>query len=475
MPLISMATPYGLRSRVLAAPAELRHVVLRAVNPALANELTVVEENPSQAASRVRKLDADTAEQLVEFVTNAQVLRELHAAERREGVSTAIRSRAHALGVDLYKVDKPEAAPAGSTLVARTEKALAKPFSQALIALSKMATVDEAAVRAWFAKLGPDTDWPTVFSNIDRHRTLRVEVLIDAIDREAVSIPKLLPAYEHLVHSAAQAYKGALNPTAIQALEAAITAGYGISEVRFEGLTDEGRTFLETAAPLMRILCGVATPKEAAAAYSDALASEEENNRGRHMAEAIISCVRTPEIAAAIAPLLDTEPSQGNPYRYYWRAAHEAASRFVAIPGIDEETTRICWSHLGSNLEEVVRGKLGPKPTEADITWLLERFADPDDEKFDVDNVLSGLDYGERSPEVESFVARVLAELPGGAAKVLNNSRRWGSPWLVEATLAKAGEKLGTNAAAWAVFMKEVDSFNGRMDELIEAAIIATS
>jgi hypothetical protein len=192
------------------------------------------------------------------------------------------------------------------------------------------------------------------------------------------------------------------------------------------------------------------------------------------MVEAIVSCVRTPEIAIALAPLLSKEVTN-NGFSRYWRLSYDAAARFVVIPGIDQETTRICWSHLSASLEEVVRGKLGPKPTEADITWLLERFADPDDDNFNVDNVLNSLDYGERSSEVDNFVDRVLAELPGGAASVLNNARRWGTPWLVETALKRAGEKLGTNAAAWAVFMKEVDGFNGLMDELIEAAIIATA
>jgi hypothetical protein len=474
MPLISMATPYGLRARVLAAPSELRHIVLRAVNPALANELVAVEENPSQASSRVRKLDAESAEQLVEFVNDPQVLRALHASERRDGVSSAIRSRASDLNVDLYEVDRPETTPAGTNLGLRTAKALAKPFDAALIALSKMATVDEPAVRAWCENFGQDTDWGQVLSQLGRHYTVRSQVLTDAIEREAVSIDKLLPGNESLLFGAIQSYKGALNPTAIQAIEVTLAAGFSLNEGSFELLTDEARTHLDTAGPLVRILCGVATPEEAATAYNDALVSEQEDNRHRHMVEAIVSCVRTPEIAIALAPLLSKEVTN-NGFSRYWRLSYDAAARFVVIPGIDQETTRICWSHLSASLEEVVRGKLGPKPTEADITWLLERFADPDDDNFNVDNVLNSLDYGERSSEVDNFVDRVLAELPGGAASVLNNARRWGTPWLVETALKRAGEKLGTNAAAWAVFMKEVDGFNGLMDELIEAAIIATA
>jgi hypothetical protein len=474
MPLISMATPYGMRSRVLAAPSELRHVVLRAVNPALANELMAVEENPSQAASRVRKLDAESAEQLVEFVNDTQVLRALHESERREGVSAAIRSRASDLNVDLYQVDRPEPSPAGTTLGLRTEKALAKPFDAALIALSKMANVDEPAVRAWCENFGPDTDWVQVLSHLARHYTVRSQVLTDAIEREAVSIDKLLPGNESLLFGAIQSYKGPLNPTAIQAIEAALAAGFSLNDGSFELLTDEARAHLDTAGPLVRILCGVATPEEAANAYQTALETEHDNTRNRHMTEAIVSCVRTPEVAGALAPLLSQEINNGG-FSRYWRLSYDAAARFIVIPGIDQETTRICWGNLSASLEDVVRGKLGPKPTEADITWLLERFADPDDDNFNVDNVLNGLDYGDRTPEVDNFVDRVLAELPGGAAKVMNNARRWGTPWLVETALKRAGEKLGTNAAAWAVFMKEVDGFNGLMDELIEAAIIATT
>jgi hypothetical protein len=264
----------------------------------------------------------------------------------------------------------------------------------------------------------------------------------------------------------------------VSLLERAIDEGYCFNSLPYTGCPDDVEALLVNAALPLRQLCGVAGVDEVVAGLTTMLAAyvptgSRYDSVGQMVTSVFVN-TRTAEMADALAPLVQVAKSTLGDAA--WRLGQAAAGHLITIEGISNTTTRTLWRDLAeASTVEIFAGKLGPQPTDEDITWLLERYADPTDEGFDLQGMIYRLGWGEPNPALAGYMDRILMEVPGSAEVLLSSSRSWGTNWMIEAVMAKASELLGSNVPAWNIFMQQVDGHSGLFGDLVSAAIIATA
>ena len=475
MALTRLVTPYAKRRHVASAPLAVRLTVLRAVNAPLANELEAVEAEPSSALSRMKKLDAETAVELVGLITSREALRAA-LGDRRDSVSGAVQVRASMLSFNLAHTD-PSVAPTkqvGVSTETRTAKVLAKPTDEAIAALAKMATLDESAVLNWTKTLDRTTPWDKLVAATNRHWGLAESIIKDALIREVVDIPAYLTSGDlHVIVTAAQNHEGELNASMILVLDQAIAREHPFNEINASGLSDAAFDALATASLDLRMICNVATAEEAVAGFYQPPAVQARRQDVHENLRRLYANVRSADIADALTPLIaEAKAPLGYPGM---RFANAAAQHLLTIPGIKHSTVRELWAHIDSAMSAVLSGDCGPQPSDDDITWLIERYGDAADERFDVSSLLSAIGYATRTEASAAFTNRILFEMPGGAAALLNTNQRWRDDWLSSTLFEHATEKLQHNVAAWRIFLSEVDGYDGLFEDLLHAAVIATA
>lgn len=476
MALLNLASGYATVRRIKAVPAELRFVALQAVNAPLAAEVERLNESPEGALARLKKLDAASAEEAISHVTNAATLYQAQN-ESRSQVGSAVLERAHMLGINLHEVPKTDRpAPVPATLT-RTQRAVAKPVGEAAVALGKMATIDDDTVLEWSSSLGPDAPWHTVFTETKRHYSVHSRIIRDALVREVLEIEKLWDEWGGaMLHSVAM-YEGEVNATFVRLLDTAMQNNLPVGQLKMTSLTEEARTALDRSGLALRHMCGVASITEVTDGIRKMLSeyTPSVSRYGDDTADAIqrvFTDTRDPEMADALAPLLPV--AIGVVGDAAWRMGSQAAQTFLMIQGVSVETMRISWRYLGQSMHEVLKGEYGPVPSHDDVTWLLARYGDEQDEEYDFSDVLYRLAWDASNEHVQSFCERVLFEMPGGAKNLVGASGYGNAP-LVELVMKHAGSVLGENVAAWSLFLQQVDSHDGLFLDLVNAAVIATA
>jgi hypothetical protein len=475
MALTHLVTPHAKRRHVAAAPPAVRLTVLRAVNAPLANELEALEADPIQAMTRMRKLDAETAIEIAGLMTSPVALRAI-LQDQRDSVTYAVRVRASDLGIDLSatEVTQPTPRQVNASTETRTARVLAKPINEAITALAKMATIDEAAVLAWVHTLDESAPWAEIVAATNRHWGLARSVITDALVREAVNVDAYLATGDlQTITTAASAHEGELNATMVAVLNQAVIRDHPVHEVKATSISREALAALKTAALPIKMMCDVATPQEVVAAFNTWPPPSSRPADAYEQFSLLYSNVRSAEVAEAITPLIGSlEPLMGY---LYSRFSANAAEHLLKLPNIGHDTVRQLWAHSGASMQEVLRGSYGPVPSQDDLTWLIERYGDAEDAKFDVSIILSAISYSERSDMGDQFTNRILHEMPGGAAALLRTNMRWREDWMSSIVLEYATGKLQDNVSAWRVFLSEAESYTGLFEELLNAAVVATA
>ncbi len=476
MALTNIHSGYSTARRLESVPAELRMTVLQAVNAPMAAEVVRIDENPDEALARLRKLDVESATEAISYVTNPAALHAMRG-DTRTAVLDQIRERAKDLKLNLAAPIPAEAKPVVSMTPSRTAKALEKPVPEAIKALAKMATIEDTAVLAWVDTLGADTAWDDLLSAMSRHSRLIDSIIHSALSREVIDISSVWSKWSHYLLRSATEQTGPLTKTQVAVFELATTECAWRERPKFVGYTETGRKAIEHASIPVRHLCGEASPLEVVNGLQAVLvAFKPSGNRydvAADVVEGLFLNVRTPEMADTLVPHLRTSidilADAG------WRLGRDAARHILQIEGISNATARSLWCHVvDPSIMGILNGELGPVPTDNDITWILERFADETDEDFDLSGLIQRLNWTDRTPANEAFCRRVLYELPEGGRKLIGLSSRWGRNWTTDLVMAEAAKHLTTNVAAWSIFMQQIDGHSGMFSDLIQAAVIAT-
>lgn len=481
MALTNLANTRQNKLRIAATPAEFQLTVLAAVNPPMAAVLENIETNPEKTVGALKKLDAPSAEEIVGLCRRHATLRAA-LDDPRDGVSSAARSRAHALGLNLSEIprtEKPVADPA-KTAPSRTQKLVDKGFDEVVKGLPKMATLDRDVLLTWADSLGPETDWNALLESANRHWGLADDFMRVATLNEAVDIDTLWGNEQHrqVLINAVQGSTRELTVTQVRIVEMALAEGTSVNETQAAGLTPEARAYVANGSVMLRHLCRAATPQE--------VLDELRKNIDEHLAdpgrysdalgriEILLTNAKTSEMVSALAPHLDgifDELGSDS-----WRISRWVPQQYVTIENLPRETVHALWPLLASSMKEILTGNLGPVPTAEELDMLVALFASGKSKNFEPSEVLRPIGWMDNFDEtVKLFLEKLLMNTPGGAQFLLGATSYWSSSRFTELVMAKAAEVLGHNQPAWNVFMEQVDGHTGLFADLLNAAVIATA
>jgi hypothetical protein len=124
----------------------IKNTVIEGANPRLYSALLQVTSN----ANHVKKLNLDSATELIALLDDAETLNKVFEADKRVYVKEAVNRRLIEIGVRAAPEYRTRYIPTLSPAVTTsTEVALRKPYIQAVQALTNLRQYDEALVTAW--------------------------------------------------------------------------------------------------------------------------------------------------------------------------------------------------------------------------------------------------------------------------------------------------------------------------------------
>lgn len=269
-----------------------------------------------------------------------------------------------------------------------------------------------------------------------------------------------------------------LNLTQVRIVERALAEGVSVDETQTAGLTPEALAYVANGSVMLRHLCRAATPQEVIDELmknvEEHLANPDRYTEAINRIEILLTNSKTPEMIAAIAPLLGGIFDQLGSDA--WRLSHWVPQQYVKIEGIPRETVHVLWSMIGNSMKGILQGEYGPVPNEEELDMLVAMFAAGETKNFDPDDALRPISWlDELDGTVARFVEKLLMNTPGGAPLLLGATSYWRSSAFTSLVMEKAAEVLGHNQAAWNVFMEQVDGHQGMFTDLLNAAVIATS
>jgi hypothetical protein len=465
--LKNLTTPRQFTGMLASVPEASRITLLRAVNPALAAELDHMTAAPAQALVRIRKLDVDTACQLVGFVSDQALLSALHH-DGRDTVAYEVRSRAGDLGVTLTAVQVfDQTAP---DVNARTAKQLAKPLADVPQALSRMATIDAAEVIGFAEQVtAPATWWLELLEHTSRHALLCRKLTALAFERKAAPAAAIVGVSAQTAAMAIVEHTGVLNTSHLEAL-VILDKRLSISNLNATGLT-QGASLVTGILPVrLKMLLGIASDDEIREllAIHEGRVAKNQDRESVLAYQLVALATRTPAAAAVVVEsLAKFEVALNGTFR---GITPSLAIELLGIDGLDRETRRLLWLLTGTRLWEALNASPSGWISADDEDWVITALAS---EILSVEHLIEGSFRNEPPLEHARFLDRLLAEVPGTGRELIERASRW-KDWGAARALEVVSGRLGENVAAWGVFSQAIHDWPGLLDDLIVAALAAT-
>ncbi len=433
------------------APELVRAIVLAALNPALFSELEEIEQEPARCVGVLNKLSTNAAVELVSHLRSPEAV-SLAAGVRRSDVARAALKRAEELRVCIDARENP------------TRRALDS--DDPVGALLKLRDVDTRSLEEWI-----DADYKTATT------TLR-QVLPEASQRGTQNvIARVMLSRDvelgnlvkprSLVRVIA-GYEGPVTAAVVSAVERCLEATWSDDLLlsSFSVPTTSGANALAWASLRARLLLGVVTPAELRAeigvrAGRSARLRQPGASNAPGLFEVLL-CVRDVELIAVGVEMLDGIAGVDE--------REELAVRWFKRVGLRDDVRAVLLLELGGRFAELLRtGVLSAHEVERFIDHLAQQAIEPG--PGDVLRVLGefGVFVGE---EERGVFAACLDRVPGAARAMVAHARAGGG-WMSEMVLERVHAKLRENTQAWRVVLSQLPTWNGVLDELVEAAAVA--
>jgi hypothetical protein len=433
------------------APEPVRVIVLAALNPALFGELEEIEQEPARCVGVLNRLSTNAAVELVSHLRSPEAV-SLAAGVRRSAIARAALTRAEELRV------------CGDVRENPTRKALES--GDPVAALLKLHTVDARSLEEWI-----DTDHKTAIT------ALR-QVLPEASQRGTQNvIARVMLSRDvelgHLVKPRTlvrviAGYEGPVTAAVVGAVERCLEATWSDDLLlsSFSMTTPSGANALAWASLRARLLLGAVTPAELRAEIG---VRAGRSARLRHPGASnapglfeVLLCVRDVELIAVGVEMLDGIAGVDE--------REELAVRWFKRAGSRDDVRAVLLLELGGRFAELLRaGALSAREVERFIDYLSQQaFAlGPRDAL----RVLGAFGVFANQGECAVFTA-CLDRVPGAARAMVAHARAGGG-WMSEMVLERVHAKLGENTQAWRVVLSQLPTWNGALDELVEAAAVA--
>jgi hypothetical protein len=428
------------RRLVQASPPHLVHVALRAANPALAAELEHVNANPLTAPARIAKLDADTAVELIGYLTDPAVLAAI-STEPRVAVRDAVSSRCASLGVKL----------SGSTPLSQRTRRTLERAENAFEALEKMATVDVDTVAEWLRTASSNDTLLTLLTK-GRHSSLRrtahhLLLELDLVEHVNATDPVLLR--EVLVN-----WQQPLNRAAVSALELCVERKYSFQLTPNLGFTPDAANAGAALSPRAKVAIDTASDEEFRD-WLDAIDLSDSSGWSQHSEVSHrLQQIRSTRLLPVALEYLG---------ELHGNAANRTAATLLALPGLTAQQRRELLGHRGTDVVYDLRQQGLDADDAAHLAAVLARNAD------DAREVVRRLGA---IPEANGgLLCDHLYELVPGLGDTLVRA----GGWPLSRFLSRAADIIGDDAACWAMLFSELSGYSGPPAELALAALAAST
>lgn len=434
---------------VESAPEEVRVVVLQALNPELAAALHEAEADAARCVEVLNGLSTVAALELVGHLRSPAAISAAMGAKRSD-VAREAAKRASKLGVR------------SQTGVKLTRQAIAA--SDPVAALSKLGEVDAATLEEWI-----DADQPTALRVL--HEVLPGITKGGALNGfVGVMLAKDLPLGGHVrpasLIRALEQYDGPVTDAVVDTVEHGLDAGWlreTLHSATFRGATESGVRALSKASLRARLVLGDVTADELRAEVGVSVGRSARlrgvSAGGATTLHDVLLCVRDKELLpAAVELLLEVEPIEDR---------EALAAMWLGRGDLDEEVRAAVVLQLGEQFAAELReGRLSKQEVAMFIDDLARRGRE--DGAAAVTRVLFELTHLGNPLEREVF-GECLDRVPGAALTMVKHAGV-GAVWMSEMVFERIFSKLGANQPAWRVVLSQLPSWDGVLDELVDAA-----
>jgi hypothetical protein len=445
---------------IAAAPDTTRLAVLRALNPALHDELVAVTADSTQAVARLGRLSARSAVELVGYVSDPELLAVL-AADSRHAVHRAVVAQACRVGAQV--VARPQAPRMRRTTTERTLDALGGPVADAVRWLGATSIVDLDRLAAWCRDLTDEkiAAWPDVVAATTRltDSHLLVLELTFANDLGADALGRTSSA--HLA-AALSRWDGPVNQTVLDALVMQSENWGVLTRLKGRHLSVP----VPPDAPLsVRTVFARATPAELTAeltvvANDRDITSWRRNNAVCGLARLVCDTMSV----EAVLPFLESDAVF---------STETVAAELLRLDGL----SRAQYKRLVALQDGGLVGALLSGTTHGDSELLVELFievlAEHPDPTVALTTALVDAASVDASCDRTWLLDRFLSALPGAARVLLDEPAAPGRRDCAEEVLAYVAERIGSCQDAWPVVVSQLHSYPGLLDDLVAAAVAA--
>jgi hypothetical protein len=430
--------------------------VLGVVNAEMSAHVARVESAPAAAVAVTRQLDVASAVELVGH-TRSPLALERMTADGRKAVKLAAIARAASLGVALCVEDVE--------VVNLTRDALA---SGSIIArLAAIKHLDIAVLREW-AETEPDAAaaiWSEIIKTAGR---------VASRDLVVIALELNLPVAAGLLCGADAATaldrfdgtKSVVGTVAVQLLELAYLDGFTLCDFRCGDLSEDARVLLEQCSFVTQVACGVVDCETLVAALQD-LVDAPVRKRFESVSPlcGLMEHLVTQEHIAAAVPYLSQLSDR-------WEAA-VVAGVWLAQGALSASDRIEALSHMASDIPEILAEPATVQLVDEEIPLVISKVAAMNNVDV-IGELVGAINTHWENPQLRLLLECCLRQLPMTAMYILDQMALQSS-WSVRLVLAKAGEAFGENQAAWAVFLAQVESFDGLFGDLVDGALAGTT
>ena len=450
----SCTTSYAHRILLDSAPASSVLNVLGVVNPEMHTYVRRVLSEPVAAASITRLLDAGSAVELVGYVADQQALLALHT-DGRLAVKQAVVERVGELDLTA------EVAAAGLMVLTPTGTALTA--GSLVSALGALERLDVQVLRAW-AIANPvlaQKHWNAIIAGSD-HRVDTRDLYLVAMELNMQL--EFRSAEAALV--ALECFTGPVGLNGVHLLERVNAVGCSLRSFQGGPLDDAARAALANAPIAVRLACGVVNDNELDLAMGALVGVVDSQRRSlvSPLGE-LMEQLRTREHIAVAVPYLrqldDMDDALMLAAIWLQDDVLEPLGRIEALALIAVELPEIL-----SYDENVI-------VSDEELRSVVRRLVEFRNDEQIMSLVFEICSCRENEQLVE-LLECCLDELPMTAKYVLDHME-FLVTWAARQVMSRVGAKFGDNQAAWAVFLAQVGTFDGLLDDLVTGAIAGTA
>jgi hypothetical protein len=466
------------QSLLKAATDTERSEIMQGVNPTLYSAWTQVCKD----SKNIKKLNVETAEELIGYVSDAEMLHSIKAADKRVMIGHSVDYRLRAIGAVIEEPRSTSWTPYNSVVVtAKTQKVLeGKNEETVLQNLVRMPHRDDKLVAAWLENVSDSTIVSLINfaqSNSRMHASETAYVIGKRLMKLDLSLFDRVAPKARIANEALDAALEGWNFVVCERLAHVMSMAPGFlvtrtllgpstsDEVRNATVSAEAVAVWRKKRDYGMLLYAGALDEAELMEHLNTLENEASYNR----METLKFARQTSDIELIVKECYrrgwwdDTRARE----RFRWSSNTEAAN-WLSAPGLDENTARSIVTQ-GENV--------------AVVLYLLGRWGEPSDETLNASAALLCLDALEvkhqddllrswaNTEQYRKLLRAICENSTVAAEKVVRNHYSW-SPELSRGVLDVLSETLGANADKWAVF---ASLLVGSEEQCIQALVDAAN